>query len=220
MKIARLFLPLVLLLAACEGNLNTSPDVYFAEPQPAGGRNLDALPREVQGEFVDDKGDTLLVGPFFLAYVQRGQTFRVRKNALDSFGLHVEDSLIYGTNKGGGIPFRLEKDTYFFQISMADTVLQMRNGAVLRRHKGAWFWNTRLEHGWTVHRVALDKQKNLRLEQLDDSLDLALLKELDAVRSYDFDDTRVWMAQPTLREFNKYLRRRDWEKGKAFVRVK
>ncbi|WP_118953379.1 hypothetical protein [Taibaiella helva] len=165
---------LLLFLSACNGFDSLVP---FSEPQPAGKRAMDAIPRKLQGKYFSERQQAFLwIGEHSAALVMDYDVVTTRKE-LDTAYRLSGDSLF---NSLGEPPRKVavQGDTIRWHEHETDSVFDIARGDVLKKDKGYYFLNRRLAaNSWTVTRLSLSHGK-LLVANVDDPASLARLETL------------------------------------------
>lgn len=190
--------------------------VTFNEPQPMDTQNLSRFPTRLQGQYksLQDSSDLTVSDKF----IQRIYDFDLKfhPNELDSNTRLSGDTIIDLETKEKTLVKKVG-DSLVRHLHYVDTLFAINYDNVVRKFKGYYFLNTRVDkESWEVKKLQLSKGK-LVISSISTKLDLENLKQitespLDTIPPYKF--------QATKKQFKKFIKEKGFSDAETFLRQK
>jgi hypothetical protein len=208
-------LALVLFLLSCGGE-EKEPAVTFSEPQPAGTDNLDAFPRRLQGKYYSPANNsTLLLEEKLISRIYEFDQ-KIALTDLDS-NLRLSGDTLENFTSGEKVPVLRKGDTLVAHIHHVDTLFRLNYDNVVRKFKGYYFLNRRMdETSWEVRKMELSKGK-LRLGSISSEQEIETLKAITETPQDTLPHLKFFLTRKQFREF---LNRDGFGSTEEFIRVK
>jgi len=197
-------------LIACE------PSVTFTEPQPTDTDNLSNFPKKLQGNYLSlADSSTLIIGE---KLIQRVYDFdyKIHPNQLDSTSKISGDTIINLETKEQAL-IKRDGDSILIHIHSIDTLFLMDYDNVVRKFKGYYFLNNRLDKtSWTVKKLQLSKGQII-ISSISTKQDPENLKEItetpqDTIQTYKFTATK--------KQFKEFIRNEGFSDSERFIKLK
>ncbi len=157
-----IYFALLLSLGACGlDEFSEPPAVVFGEPQPAEVENLPEFPARLQGNYRGlAEGNLLEIRNKCIISTSSFEE-KILLSELDS-NLRLQADSLYDLRSGEKYQVRMKGDTIIRNFSFPDTVFKLNYDNVLRKFKGHYFLNTRLEgENWDVKKLSPEKGRLL-----------------------------------------------------------
>ena len=213
MRLIFLFLMLPMLVACTE--------VLFQQPQPPGGKNLKNFPAGYLGTYMDmeDSSIYILMSTHILEEYSEDISLHADSITEDSDVALSGDTLI---DLEGGLRFPVERrnDSVFASITLYDTVFNLEEDDILRKHKKTWFLNIRQDTAWAVYRLDHSMKDHIILSIIDTEEELPIIESIipvDVILDKK-GDTLNYLLNPTLKEFKELLRQNVFSSHTDYVR--
>jgi hypothetical protein len=218
---ARLFLPLVLLMAAMA---SCGPTVYFEKPQPTSTFNQKSFRNTYHGKFRSTIDSSLIIISRNMIMREGKMLVRRVKSDLDSsLSYRLQKDTLIDLTTRRKIPVRFEKDTVVYQLSERDTLFIISKDKLLRSLRENYFLNYRIsENHWYVKRMTFDKG-DLVISEIrvpEDINELRNLSEVREVRSEDNPNSFEYLLDPSRKELKTFIDRNGFRSSVRYVRVK
>ncbi|MFN5183965.1 MAG: hypothetical protein ACK5D5_13165 [Bacteroidota bacterium] len=135
------------------------PLATFDEPQPAGEKNLSAIPERIQGKYLSTKDSSILYVQDKLIKRIYDFNYKLHKNEIDST-FKISGDTIINVLTGEKNKVKQDRDTLFIKVSGVDTVFKLNYDNVIRKYMGYYFLNIRRdESAWEVKKINISKGK-------------------------------------------------------------
>lgn len=208
-------LALLLFLLSC-GEGKEEPAVTFSEPQPAGTDNLDAFPRRLLGKYYNPANNaTLLLEEKLISRIYEFDQ-KIALTDLDST-LRLSGDTLKNFSSGEKIPVIRKGDTLVAHIHHVDTLFRLNYDNVVRKFKGYYFLNRRMdETSWEVRKMELSKGK-LRLGSISSAGEIEMLKAIAETPQDTVPHLKFFLTRKQFREF---VNRDGFGSTEEFVRIK
>jgi hypothetical protein len=206
------FLPalFLLLFAACD-NRSTA---YFGAPQPAGGRDLEALPAGLSGVFSTGDRTSLLRITDRLVIRTDDYDEVFHKDSLDGSLELRGNQLIYPD--GATVTVVRKGDSVIRHQHVRDTLFSLAGGNRLRKFRGHYFLNTRYDTAaWHVQLLTPVKGMVI-LGYVSDSADIARLEHITAT----VPDSSGYVFDPSRRQLKRFIRQDGFSDRDTFYRMR
>lgn len=153
------------------------PKVYFNNPQPDNAKNIQQIPKHLQGNYLGVKDSTrLTINKNVICKIYR-YTEMISENELDSTYVLGTDSLFSIKNKEKWA-IRYVGDSIKVYGEYLDTIFYINDVNLLRKLKGTYFLNTQYgTNKWEVKTVRLHK-KRLIIGSITSDNEVKVLKEI------------------------------------------
>ncbi|NVO19884.1 MAG: hypothetical protein HXX13_09290 [Bacteroidetes bacterium] len=195
-------------MIACE-----SP-VTFTEPQPPDTGNLAKIPDRLAGKYYSLADNSLLTISDNLLVRTYDFDNKMHINDLDSNMRLSGDTLVDLKSHERTIVIRVG-DTLVNHIHATDTVFQLNKDNVLRKFKGYYFLNKRMnDESWEVKKISISRGQ-ITIGSISSKFDLEKLQEItetskDTVPPHKFTVTK--------KQFRKFIRRDGFSENEIFIR--
>lgn len=207
---------LVALLASC----NEDARIRFKDPQPVDAEPQSAFYGDVLGRWMSlEDSSVLVVTPEAIVRQDPVVSKIAIKEIGDSVSVTVKGDSYY-MNDTILLGRRLGADSIALVIAGPDTIFSIGPDHILKYQKKQWFLNDRKETGFLVRRLTQVKKDILSYDQLDYNADGSKIKEATDVSTVLEDSTEMISAQPSAKQFRRFLRKDGFAKRERFVRIK
>jgi hypothetical protein len=171
-----------------------APPVTFNEPQPTNTDNLSEFPNRLQGHYLSSADSSALI--IDAKTIQRIYDFdyTIHSSQIDSNSRLSGDTIINLTTNTREIVQR-DGDSLVTHINYIDTLFQIDYDNVVRKFKGFYFLNKRVDkESWEVKKIELSKGQ-LIVSSISSKEDIENLKTItestqDTVAPYNFAATK------------------------------
>jgi hypothetical protein len=191
------------------------PPATFKEPQPTDTANLTEFPEELQGKYVSQMDNSVLLIEDKI--IRRVYDFynKQHPSQLDSNLKLVGDSIINLTTNER-VAIKHVGDSIITHVHSLDTVFKFDQDHIVRKYKGYYFVNQRLDNeAWEVKKISFNHGK-LMVGGISTKEDIEKLKEITSTQK---DTTHVPIFSPTKKQFRKFIRRNGFsEVSEVFVK--
>jgi hypothetical protein len=205
-----LFYLLLLLLFSCKESL-----VTFEVPQPENSQILKEFPKRVMGTYYDLENNAELQ---IEKYIIRKLLFfqdTINVSQLDKNEIIVGDTLYILKTKE---KFKITKinDTLFANYTLTDTIFQIGENGTLKKYKGNFFLNKKLENleFWEVEMLSI-KNGVLQLKGIKTENEIALLEEITETKK---DTIKPFTVKPTKRQFKEFIKKNGFTDGETYIK--
>jgi len=205
-----LFYLLLLLLFSCK-----EPLVTFEVPQPENSQILKEFPKRIRGTYYDLENNAELQ---IEKYIIRKLLFfqdTINVSQLDKNEIIVGDTLYILKTKE---KFKITKinDTLFVNYTLTDTIFQIGENGTLKKYKGNFFLNKKLENleFWEVEMLSI-KNGILQLKGIKTENEIALLEEIIETKK---DTIKPFTVKPTKRQFKEFIKKNGFTDGETYIK--
>jgi hypothetical protein len=205
-----LFYLLLLLLFSCKESL-----VTFEVPQPEDSQILKQFPKRIMGTYYDLENNAELQ---IEKYIIRKLLFfqdTINVSQLDKNEIIVGDTLYILKTKE---KFKITKinDTLFVNYTLTDTIFQIGENGTLKKYKGNFFLNKKLENleFWEVEMLSI-KNGILQLKGIKTENEIALLEEITETKK---DTIKPFTVKPTKRQFKEFIKKNGFTDGETYIK--
>jgi hypothetical protein len=193
-----------------------APPVTFNEPQPTNTNNLTEFPNRLQGQYLCIADSSILI--IDAKTIQRIYDFeyKIHPSQIDSNSRLSGDTIINLTTNTREIVQRAG-DSLVTHINYIDTLFQIDYDNVVRKFKGFYFLNKRLDkESWEVKKIELSKGQ-LIVSSISSKEDIENLKATtessqDTVAPYNFAATK--------KQFKEFVKNKGFTESEKFLRQK
>jgi hypothetical protein len=193
-----------------------APPVTFNEPQPTGTDNLAEFPNRLQGQYLCSADSSALI--IDAKTIQRIYDFdyTIHSSQIDSNSRLSGDTIINLTTNTREIVQR-DGDSLVTHINYIDTLFQIDYDNVVRKFKGFYFLNKRVDkESWEVKKIELSKGQ-LIVSSISSKEDIENLKTItestqDTVAPYNFAATK--------KQFKEFVKNKGFTDSEKFIRQK
>jgi hypothetical protein len=193
-----------------------APPVTFNEPQPTNTDNLSEFPNRLQGHYLSSADSSVLI--IDAKTIQRIYDFdyTINSSQIDSNSRLSGDTIINVTTNTREIVKRAG-DSLVTHINYIDTLFQIDYDNVVRKFKGFYFLNKRLDkESWEVKKIELSKGQ-LIVSSISSKEDIENLKAItestqDTVAPYNFAATK--------KQFKEFVKNKGFTDSEKFIRQK
>jgi len=193
-----------------------APPVTFNEPQPTDTDNLAEFPNRLQGHYLSSADSSALI--IDSKTVQRIYDFyyKIHSRQIDTNSRLSGDTIINLTTNTREIVKR-DGDSLVTHIIYIDTLFQIDYDNVVRKFKGFYFLNKRLDKdSWEVKKIELSKGQ-LIVSSISSKEDIENLKAItestqDTVAPYNFAATK--------KQFKEFVKSKGFTDSEKFIRQK
>jgi len=193
-----------------------APPVTFNEPQPTNTDNLSEFPNRLQGHYLSSADSSVLI--IDAKTIQRIYDFdyTIHSSQIDSNSRLSGDTIINLTTNTREIVKRAG-DSLVTHIGYIDTLFQIDYDNVVRKFKGFYFLNKRLDkESWEVKKIELSKGQ-LIVSSISSKEDIENLKATtessqDTVAPYNFAATK--------KQFKEFVKNKGFTESEKFLRQK
>jgi len=193
-----------------------APPVTFNEPQPTNTDNLSEFPNRLQGHYLSSADSSVLI--IDAKTIQRIYDFdyKIHPSQIDSNSRLSGDTIINVTTNTREIVKRAG-DSLVTHINYIDTLFQIDYDNVVRKFKGFYFLNKRLDkESWEVKKIELSKGQ-LIVSSISSKEDIENLKAItestqDTVAPYNFAATK--------KHFKEFVKNKGFTDSEHFIRQK
>jgi hypothetical protein len=193
-----------------------APPVTFNEPQPTGTDNLAEFPNRLQGQYLCSADSSALI--IDANTIQRIYDFdyTIHSSQIDSNSRLSGDTIINLTTNTREIVQR-DGDSLVTHINYIDTLFQIDYDNVVRKFKGFYFLNKRVDkESWEVKKIELSKGQ-LIVSSISSKEDIENLKTItestqDTVAPYNFAATK--------KQFKEFVKNKGFTDSEKFIRQK
>jgi hypothetical protein len=193
-----------------------APPVTFNEPQPTNTDNLSEFPNRLQGHYLSSADSSALI--IDAKTIQRIYDFdyTIHSSQIDSNSRISGDTIINLTTNTREIVQR-DGDSLVTHINYIDTLFQIDYDNVVRKFKGFYFLNKRLDkESWEVKKIELSKGQ-LIVSSISSKEDIENLKTItestqDTVAPYNFAATK--------KQFKEFVKNKGFTDSEKFIRQK
>jgi hypothetical protein len=221
-----LLLILVILISAfgCGGDIKY---VRFESPQPENVNSKKTFQKKIRSTYTNcyNPNEQLIITGKHVVTKQIWK-LKAHRNDLDIDSSNVvvdihNDTQIIEALEKEGLSVLIKDDTIYSSILLIDTLFYISEKNVLRKLKGSYFLNTKIEGSfWKVRRMELKK----------DSLFIGTITPSDTLLQFDFiskseeiqeeDSVRIieYLIKPSKRQFKKLLKPNSFEKTKCYYK--
>ena len=191
-----------------------APAVTFNEPQPTDIDNLAEFPNRLHGQYLSSADSSALI--IDAKTVQRIYDFdyKIHPSQIDTNSRLSGDTLINLTTNTREIVKR-DGDSLVTHINYIDTLFQIDYDNVVRKFKGLYFLNKRLDKdSWEVKKIELSKGQ-LIVSSISSKEDIENLKAItestqDTVAPYNFAATK--------KQFKQFVISKGFTDSEKFIR--
>ena len=191
------------------------PSATFKEPQPTDTANLTEFPVKLQGNYVSQMDNSILLSEDKI--IRRVYDFynKQHPSQLDSNLKLVGDSIINLTTNER-VAIKHVGDSIITHVHSIDTVFKFDNDHIVRKYKGYYFVNQRHDNeGWEVKKISFNHGK-LIVASLSTKEDIDKLKEITSTQQ---DTTPIPSFSPTKKQFSQFIKRDGFsEVSEVFVK--
>ncbi len=196
-----LILPAFLLLL-----IGCGPVVTFNQPQPEGVDSLRVIPKKLIGRYISKDGSGKLIIDRKSMIIRYDYEVKVPKDSVDWEDLSAEDRKHY----------KVEGNSVIEHITNTDTLFYFSEDNVLKKFKGYYFLNSRIDkESWFVQKLKLQKGV-LTLGTISSEEEL---KTLETINESPID-TITYNIKFTRKQFKSYLENNGFSDVDSFIRVK
>ena len=193
-----------------------APPVTFNEPQPTNTNNLSEFPNRLQGHYLSSADSSVLI--IDAKTIQRIYDFdyTIHSSQIDSNSRLSGDTIINLTTNTREIVQR-DGDSLVTHINYIDTLFQIDYDNVVRKFKGFYFLNKRVDkESWEVKKIELSKGQ-LIVSSISSKEDIENLKTItestqDTVAPYNFAATK--------KQFKEFVKNKGFTDSEKFIRQK
>jgi hypothetical protein len=193
-----------------------APPVTFNEPQPTNTDNLLEFPNRLHGHYLSSADSSALI--IDAKTVQRNYDFdyKIHPSQIDSNSRLSGDTIINVTTNTREIVKR-DGDSLVTHINYIDTLFQIDYDNVVRKFKGFYFLNKRLDkESWEVKKIELSKGQ-LIVSSISSKEEIENLKAItestqDTVAPYNFVATK--------KQFKEFVKNKGFTDSEHFIRQK
>jgi hypothetical protein len=193
-----------------------APPVTFNEPQPTNTDNLSEFPNRLQGHYLSSADSSALI--IDAKTIQRIYDFdyTIHSSQIDSNSRLSGDTIINLTTNTREIVQR-DGDSLVTHINYIDTLFQIDYDNVVRKFKGFYFLNKRVDkESWEVKKIELSKGQ-LIVSSISSKEDIENLKTItestqDTVAPYNFAATK--------KQFKEFVKNKGFTDSEKFIRQK
>jgi len=193
-----------------------APPVTFNEPQPTNTDNLSEFANRLQGHYLSSADSSVLI--IDAKTIQRIYDFdyKIHPSQIDSNSRLSGDTIINVTTNTREIVKRAG-DSLVTHINYIDTLFQIDYDNVVRKFKGFYFLNKRLDkESWEVKKIELSKGQ-LIVSSISSKEDIENLKAItestqDTVAPYNFAATK--------KQFKEFVKNKGFTDSEKFIRQK
>ena len=190
--------------------------VTFNEPQPTGTDNLAEFPNRLQGQYLCSADSSALI--IDAKTIQRiyGFDYKIHPSQIDSNSRLSGDTILNLTTNTREIVKRAG-DSLVTHINYIDTLFQIDYDNVVRKFKGFYFLNKRLDKdSWEVKKIELSKGQ-LIVSSISSKEDIENLKAItestqDTIAPYNFAATK--------KQFKEFVKSKGFTDSEKFIRQK
>jgi hypothetical protein len=222
MKKVILLLVFVIAFGSCKKvRMRPCPDcffLYFENPQPEDGDELDRFPHRFRGMYKDEDSTFLKIDEdrIILKYFEKS---KIHKNELDSM---QSDFLIYGNkiirkDSKDTIYLHSEGDSLELIETFSDTIFRFSYNQKAKRGNGQLVLSTRDSIFWDIQVLSLTKN-TLKLKDIYLPADLKKLDSVTAIKA-QVVDSMSYLIKPTQREFKNILKIKHFGTDRVYVKV-
>jgi len=199
---------LMLVFTAC------GPAFTFQEPQPTDAKNLDEIPRRLQGVYLNQSDSSLLFVSDRLIFqrfegAEWGHLSDLDMNhrlSGDSVTLLPTGRTIFAERKG---------DSLYRPVQYNDTLFSLSFDNVLRKYQGRFFMNTRLgPESWEVRMMELSRG-TLSIHSVDAEEDWKSLRKI----TESSEDTLPVAVPANARQFKEFVRSNGFRDIEKYNRI-
>ena len=191
-----------------------APPVTFDDPQPTNTDNLSEFPNRLQGHYLSSADSSALI--IDVKTVQRIYDFdyKIHPSQIDTNSRLSGDTIINLTTNTREIVKR-DGDSLVTHINYIDTLFQIDYDNVVRKFKGFYFLNKRLDKdSWEVKKIELSKGQ-LIVSSISSKEDIENLKAItesaqDTVAPYNFAATK--------KQFKQFVISKGFTDSEKFIR--
>jgi hypothetical protein len=193
-----------------------APPVTFNEPQPTNTDNLSEFANRLQGHYLSSADSSVLI--IDAKTIQRIYDFdyKIHPSQIDSNSRLSGDTIINVTTNTREI-LKRAGDSLVTHINYIDTLFQIDYDNVVRKFKGFYFLNKRLDkESWEVKKIELSKGQ-LIVSSISSKEDIENLKAItestqDTVAPYNFAATK--------KQFKEFVKNKGFTDSEKFIRQK
>ena len=197
------------LFGACE------PSVTFDKPQPDGVDALDKFPKRLQGDYANQKYNSLLSVQEQIILRTYDWTARENLKNLDS-NYRIEGGQIISLDGSEKYPAQIIGDSIEIKVHNVDTTFRISQTNVLKKFKGYYFLNSNNDStSWSVTKLSLTKGF-LSFGSVSSKEEINLLREITETTS----DTVSMKFRPTQKQFKQFIKQNGFGAEDVFVRIK
>jgi hypothetical protein len=202
--------------------------VRFESPQPENVKSKKSFQKKVRSTYTNcyDPNDHLVITDK-LVFTSQLWKLSYHRNDFDIDSSKVidiqNDSQIIEALEKEGLSVLIIGDTVYSSILLTDTLFHISEGQVLRKLKGSYFLNTKIDESfWEVQRMDLKK----------DSLFIGIITPSDTLLRFDFitkseeiqeeDSVKIveYLIKPSKKQFKKLLKPSSFEKTQCYCKNK
>ncbi len=196
-----LFFPtLLLLLIGC------GPVVTFEQPQPEGIDSLNVIPRKLIGQYISKDGSGKLTIDRKSMIIIYDYEVKQPKDSVDWDEMTAEDKKHY----------KVEGNSVIEHIINTDTIFYFSKDYVLKKFKGYYFINSRVDNeSWFVQKLKLQKGL-LTIGTISGKEELETLEKINESPI----DTTTYNIKFTRKQFKSYLASNGFSDVDTFRRIK
>ncbi len=202
-----LFAALILLAATCD------PKVKFENPQPKGKKNLDALPADVQGKYLELADSSILTIDSKMIVKEVLKIARLTKQQLwAEIDTVFEIDTIVPVAGNMTVEFDFYGDSVQLTTLDVDTLFNLPDGDILRKYKDIFFLNTPLKNElWKVQIMGIkgDSLMLTSLVPLAEIDSISPLTRIITIRDTTEDKVEEYRLNPSTAQLKKILARKE-----------
>lgn len=186
--------------------------VTFEEPQPSDEPNLESIPAELTGKFLNLSDSSVFTVNTKLAI----RTYLVLVceplSKIDSLYELTDDTMLIVSDVTR-VKAQIINDTVCARFNYVDTIFNLSEKNVLRKYKQNFFMNVLEEEGWEVIKLDLHKNK-LYVATISSKEDVRKLRKIT-----ETTDTTKTVFKPTPAQFKKFVRKKGFDNEEVLKRV-
>ncbi len=209
------FLKKLLIFILLTSFLACEPPIAFSEPQPINKNNLAKFPNRIQGLYLSIKDSSTLSIEKNLIRRIYDYNYKIHPNQLDSTS-RIVDNKIINLENNQQIPIKRIGDSLLVNLHYNDTLFTLTKDNVVRKYKGYYFLNERLEKkDWEVKKIRFSKGQ-MTISSISIKDDIENLKEMtenikDTIESSNITTTK--------RQFKKFIKNDGFRDKETFIKL-
>lgn len=190
----------LLALYSCKKNV-----VNFTEPQPSEKKNLSKLPNRFLGIYVNtESGCKLSIESDIIT-----KTF----SSLDTVSFKEYNSAAKENTK---LLFQLSDSIFIVELSIIDTILDLKKGDVLRKLNQNYFLNTKnTNENWNVSKLNF-KRNYLTLSEIFNESEIELLNEITNQTTIDSIYPKTYSINK--KQFKEFVNKNGFSESEIYIK--
>lgn len=202
---------LLFIFCACEQKVS----IYFEKPQPENVKDHTRFPKRLWGSYLNlTDSSHLIITPNRVIISGEQKLFRLHKAQLPEAKMQLEGKVLIDRETGDRLSVELAGDSIFYKLPYRDTLFQLSETALLRKFKGHYFLNSKMEDKtWEVKSLTY-KRGAIILSEIGKQADIEKLKAMTLTQA---DSTNRF--NPTRKQFRQFVKENGFSANQVFIKT-